>query len=108
MLKGQKPSRLYVNGRSSGNGAESTGKHVLSWGAGAGSNVGLGEKTMTKGRAAGGALTSRVDNELSSQGSGLQKDPHRRHPGDRQDVVVGLPWHGEEMACFCRVSCGRD
>lgn len=33
--------------------------HVLSWGQGAGSNVDLGEKTATEGRAASGALSQR-------------------------------------------------
>lgn len=49
--------------------------HVLSWGRGAGSNVGLGEKTVTKGTAAGGALISRVDNELSSPGQWASEGP---------------------------------
>lgn len=51
MLKEQKPLRLYVNGRGHWGAA-----HVLGWGRGAGSNVDLGETTVTEGRVVGGAL----------------------------------------------------
>ena len=57
-----KPLRLYVR-LYSGSDLPETGlralgaAHVLSWGRGAGSNVDLGEKTVTEGRAAGGALS---------------------------------------------------
>ena len=60
MLKGQNHSGCTSMADLPETGLRALGAaHVLSWGQGAGSNVDLGEKTVTEGRAAGGALSQR-------------------------------------------------